>query len=277
MNTNRFRLTRVLQLIRSDLYLNAGAYLLLFAALMLAALIFGSSLLNTCSEAAHDIERDKTLSYSTHFSLFFFFPISLLLFGTIFTSMVYRELNQKNTRQFYLGLPALNIEKWVSKWILSAILFPIVFFLFYQLFAQSLLGIVDRIGYKLIRPKLFDGFVWNCFLTYFILQSLFFWAAISLKRFSYLKLLLGGLLFFLLSSAIYQATLVFLSPEIEKMGSHWWGLLSTSDFFYNNNVQVKSNFLLQTPENLTRYKLIGLVLSMVFLMISFFKLKEQEI
>ena len=86
----------------------------------------------TINTTANGYAREKEL----HIMMF---PQWLLLGGFIVSSLAFYEFIKPTERQFYLQLPASNLEKFVSRWLLTGIVYTIglvAYYWLYSLFAN---------------------------------------------------------------------------------------------------------------------------------------------
>lgn len=117
------------------------------------------------------------------------YPVILYLGGFLFTSLSFHELVADAQRQFYLTLPASNLEKFASKWVVTAIFFPIAYTLLYQVVALGI-GVAAKYysgGYELEQLSLFGDFQRFHIRLFMVFQSVFLLGAVVFQRYSIVK------------------------------------------------------------------------------------------
>lgn len=276
MPNNHFKLYRVGLLIRGDLANTYKRSLLIVAGLLAFNLI---SFLTLAEDSSYTITNPEILPTTMIESVkfhFYFFPISLLLGGFIFTSLSFWELKRKDTRQFFLSLPASNLEKGMSKWIVTGLIFPLIWLLAYQLFAVFANTWMINKGFAMVSLPLSDPWVWLWVMAYISLQSIFFLGAIVFPRISLVKTVLILLALGFIIRLIFLFTLENLFPlfstRSEGMAvSEGWEL-SRNVFFH---VDYVSFWLDKMPAFLLSVLIFGLLPILSY--ISYLKLKEKEL
>ncbi|PHN06509.1 hypothetical protein [Flavilitoribacter nigricans] len=204
-----------------------------------------------------------------------FFPAYLMVGGLIFTSLVFWELRGSASRQFFLALPATNLEKWMSKWVLSALLFPLILTVVYQLFAQYTYQRFLGMGFEMVHLPLSDPWIWQWFFMYVLVQSIFFLGAVWVPRFSLIRtaLMVAGVLG--LCILIYQFGLYTLMPALSEEVRDLAATATTSGFQLCIEPEFQSYLSSQYP---FRFKMIfGLFLFPMAMLISYLKLKEKQL
>lgn len=258
MQNNTLSLKRIGLLIWSDLNITFRRDLLIICGLLAVCFWFFLVVTPDSSmpEYAHPPRLPDYLVGTVKFHLSFF-PITLFAGGFIFTSLSFRELNKKSSRQFFLSLPAANSEKVVSKWLISGLLFPIAWMLVYQLFAFFTYSWVAGDGFMMVHFSILDPLNWIWVGIYALLQSVFFLGAISFPQFSLIKTVLAlfviGLFIWLVYEVTFPASRGFNFIDGEQV-SYWKDQFL--EFFW---------------------KVLAMVLFPILTYVSFLKLKEKEL
>lgn len=122
-----------------------------------------------------------------------FYPIILLGGGFLFTSVAFSELIEDKSRQFYLTLPASNLEKFLSKLLVSSIAYTTFVVVGYFLFSLLVDGLTNYYyNYQFIPFAPFSGEYWLIFKLYLTLQSIFLLGAITFRKYAFFKTMLIG-------------------------------------------------------------------------------------
>jgi hypothetical protein len=184
-----FSLSRLVQLVRNDLERNYRAVLIVSATLALLTVIGPLGLVYT---------RTTTVGFYR-----FFFIGALFAWGTMATSLAFRDLHGRSTNAAFLLLPATAFEK-----MLARLLVGTVFLIVYLLLLTSVLSLlgeslelVGRGGNEWFSP--FDGMAWMLIPHYLIVQSVFFLGAAWFRKMHYVKTLLAVALIVTGLSAVY--------------------------------------------------------------------------
>lgn len=198
----------------------------------------------------------------------------LFLGGVLFTSYVLADLNAQGFRQLFLMLPASSLEKVGAKWVLTGLIFPVLLLFLTWLFVLFSGWVIDRsLGLQLVGMSLFDGYFWRWVGLYMGLQPIFFLGAITFHRFAAVKTFLAMGVAMVFLSIVFSVSLVLLLSEAPYSVSFW-------DWVVFEQVPVSAtadlrNLYAQAPGLKLPYLLI--MLSPLFLLISFHKFKEKEI
>ncbi len=197
------------------------------------------------------------------------YPIILYFGGFLFTSVSFHELVADAQRQFYLTLPASNLEKFASKWVVTAIFFPIAYTLLYQLVALAI-GVVVKAysGYEFEQLALFGDFQRLHIQMYIVIQSAFLIGAVVFQRYSIVKTSFSLML-------VGMSLLAFLYLCVRVLFSEYFNGFE----FAGPGPQPKEGFDLWLTDSLwpvVKYSFY-ILLWPVLLLIGYFKLKEKEV
>lgn len=162
--SNRFNFKRWLQLIHTDLRLQAKTMILIV--LMLAVLI---AILPTRIDSGY-------------------FYILLFSGGFLMTGSAFNDLHDRSRSFTYLLLPATASEKFLARWFETTILY--IFALLILLYMFSWLGVLfSWLIYKIpLSPwNIFNSDLWLTIGRYIILQSVILLGALTFKRYALIK------------------------------------------------------------------------------------------
>ena len=117
-----------------------------------------------------------------------FYPTVLLIGGFVLTSISFNEMIKPESRQFYLGLPASNLEKFLSKWLITWIAYAVGVTLAYWILSLLMIGLSQYFfNFEFERFNLFDEVNWLYFKIYLVAQSFFLLGAIAFRKFTFFK------------------------------------------------------------------------------------------
>lgn len=198
------------------------------------------------------------------------FPTLLLGGGFVFSSMAFNNWVTKPGRQFYLHLPASQLEKFTSKWLVTAIIFPLVIIALYQLIVNFMLSIKYEGGnYFSITPfELFHPDNWILVKVYVVLQTIFLLGAVAFNRYAFLKTL-----FTLFVIGVTLAIFTFICVRL-TFAEYWSGF---EPIGYGPKLNQGFQDWVEGPFTDTIEKLFWWVLGPLALVIGFIKLKEKEV
>ncbi len=197
------------------------------------------------------------------------YPVILFLGGFLFTSVSFQEFVGDAQRQFYLNLPASNLEKFAGKWLITAGVFPIAYTLLYQILSLLIGAWVKHLyNFEFEILPLFGAFQRGYLQLYIVLQSIFLIGAIVFHRYAIVKTSFGLLLIGLALLASFYGCVRLLFPEY-------------FDGFevINPGPQLKEGFndWIAGPFWTALQYAFYLLLWPVMLLIGYFKLKEKEV
>ncbi|MBR9921081.1 MAG: hypothetical protein GYB31_09595 [Bacteroidetes bacterium] len=124
------------------------------------------------------------------------FGLNLLIGGFLFSSYAFNNMSTDAGKQFYLSLPASNLEKFLSKYLITAILFPLVLWLSYWLFSRVADTLFfERKGLEMLSFELFGYTTWLVIKIYFVLQGIFLLGSIVFIKLAIVKISLATSLY----------------------------------------------------------------------------------
>ena len=272
MQTNSFSINRLLLLLKYDLFGVGKRFWLIFGALIL---MLGLSI-NTVNSNLKYASRDDWTSiavkpYLYFDAVFMMFPISHLVVGMLFTSIMFFQFSNKEEKQIYLSLPATVFEKWLSKWVITALFFPIVFLFVFLIGIEGIM-MYNEVSLFSVRDSgmLIGNHIFQAVKWYWILHAMFFLGGLSFNKWAGVKT------FFVIMFALLVLTFTARTSFFLFFGD--W--LPFSDF---SNLLIASNFSRIVIGDLNLEKLnsiiyiISILAAVVFLITSYFKLKEKEV
>ncbi|MFO7977594.1 MAG: hypothetical protein R6U64_02965 [Bacteroidales bacterium] len=253
MNTSSFfSLQRFFLVLRRDMVLNQKTLLIGLAAM--SGLLLVQSVIQTyASGGVFSLE-----AFSGSGITYFF------VFGYVVASMVFKELHVPARSQFFLTLPASNLEKVAAAWVVSAPLYVVGVFL-----ALTLISLLAA----LLNALLFGSalLVFNPFTTmnlyaagvFLVTHSIFFLGAVYFRKNNFLKTILS---LFVISVAI--------SMLAGLMGYLFFG---TTSFTINEQTTIGTpDFITEFLPTMAKIVFWGIV-GPFFLIVSYFRFKEREV
>ena len=274
-----FSVKRLIQLIREDLIRKRWPITLVLLSAFIVSTIYFFMVSNGMKGAILEENgfQDRFVQlYKFHI---YVFPWALVFTGIIYSSLAFLELSTKETKIFFLTLPATNFEKWLSKWLHTAILFPLVFVLLYQLFILWTYNYLAETGITLVWRSLTDPIVgWSVFY-YIVLQSIFFLGAVSMPKYSFVKTVVVMVLVLLGLNYLYMFIYQWLVPELSLSDLGFPGLVHVNEALDEYELRF-SNGLQELWENRTLFWPIHLFAMSCFpllLLASYFKLTEKKV
>ncbi len=200
-----------------------------------------------------------------------FFGFAILFIGFMFTSVLFNELNREHERQFYLTLPASNLEKFTTKWIESIILFPIVFVALYALFFM----IIKPIIMATMGCTLPDFSPSNTMILFFIklyisLSGIFLLGAVVFGNFSAVKTIAS----IAVLGAIFGLIVFIFFRVIFYDFFHGWEIHPPHDG--REPAPWIQDFMSKRMPTILEY-LMWLAIPLFTWVVAYFKLKEKEV
>lgn len=184
--------------------------------------------------------------------------------GYIFASTIFNELHTPSRGQFYLTLPASNLEKLTAAWLISAPMFVLVAFIalmFFSLVASSLGALFFGSQLGIFNP--FTATHFHSAGVFLVTHSIFFLGAIYFRKLNFLKTIL----------ALF----------IVMMAISLWGVILGYLFFGTAGLQFGESTTLGSPSFFTEFlpqmsKIVFWgVVGPFFLIVSYFRFKEREV
>lgn len=259
MNTHLiFNPARAWQLLSNDFQINYKRILIgagaLFGILLLIGFVFGSD----GGSNAPDF----------HYSLF---PFSFIAIGLVLTSFSFREMNSPHERQFYLSLPATNLEKFLVRWFEMVVLYPLFYIVLYYIFSLIFNTLTARYFgsiYDAFQPFSINVYVF--FRVFLIAHSIFFLGAIAFQKYNFFKTAFFSFGLFILSVLIF--VVLFRITFASFFGE---GLFSEPVVEANINDSFK-NFIETTVIPVSEF-LVHWILPLFLWFVAYLKLTEKEL
>lgn len=198
------------------------------------------------------------------------FGMMLMIGGLVFTSMIFNELTEPQSRQFYLTVPASHLEKFVSKLLITTIgfiLFTTFSYWFFSVFNSMLARVIGGYSIGVFNP--FKSQNIDLIQIYLVIQSVFLLGAITFRRYSFLKTGLALLTIGTGLATVWGSAFAAIFYDFFKDGDFNFSV-SGENIFYN--MEERMSFF----GNLLYY-LFWLALAPIMWAISYFKLTEKEV
>lgn len=174
---NIFNRNRFFVLIRNDLF--TGYRNLLIAGGAIAGALLTIYLLTTWNNSNSDFHRT-------------FFPMVIFFGGYLMTSMIFKDMHEKQRNYIYLTLPASTLEKFLSRLLLTSVGFVAIVMALYYLFSWIAAGlsllIFDR-SLPAFQP--FTRETMTALGVYLVTQSVFLFAAVYFRSHAFFKTILS--------------------------------------------------------------------------------------
>lgn len=174
---NIFDRNRFFILMRNDLF--TGYRNLLIAGGAIAGALLSIYLLTTWNNSNSDFHRT-------------FFPMIIFFGGYLMTSMIYKDIHEKQRNYIYLTLPASTLEKFLSRLLLTSVGFVAIVLVVYYLFSWIAAGlsllIFDR-SLPAFQP--FTRETMTALGVYIVTQSIFLFAAVYFRSHAFFKTILS--------------------------------------------------------------------------------------
>lgn len=237
-----FSLDRVIQLIKRDILINSKVFSLLIGFLfLLGPLIMFISTEEYCN-TEHNINIIEVLLFSIVF-----------LSGVILSASIFTEFRSPASRSHYLNLPANHFEKWLSKWLICIPIHlcvsTIIFIISYVIMGVAINKVWPECTFaQLSFINIFE--LSYLIKQYFILQSFCFLMGIIYNKYALIK------------SLATTAFLIFLFSMI---------VLYILRVINGDDPDTQTNISLIIFNNL------AYLLTPVFWLASYYKLKEKQL
>jgi hypothetical protein len=121
-----------------------------------------------------------------------FYPLILLIGGTVTSSMVFNDLHQWPKNMHYLMTPASMFEKWLVKLLFVTVFYIVMSALLYFLFSLLSIAITLPIfgrAHPIFNP--FHPLIVKVAGLYFMIHSVFFFGSVYFKKYALVKTLLS--------------------------------------------------------------------------------------
>ncbi len=262
-DTLQFNFSRFLLLLKNDLRLNHRGIFYVALGTLAVLLFIGFVAAYDGSEAP-----DEDFFYSLY-------AFTLLIGGSLYTSVAFRELNKPPTAHLYLTTPASTLEKFTAKWLLTTFGFLIAHLLVFSLFVAIVNGIEVMTAETETTLSNFNVFadspVTLLMKIYIAGQSIYLLGAIAFKKYEFFKTMIAW--------TVFQLALLFVTVILFRLVFH--------DFFDGmtfgpeqvHGVRTGEDFgnFMQTNFSLIAHALFLFILPGIVWAAAFFKLKEKEI
>lgn len=206
---NTFDFTRLIQLMKADLWLQRKTILIVAVTLLVVLALLPFTFANT--GAAY---------------------LGILYIGCfVITSLAFKDLHDRDKAHTYLLLPCSHLEKFISKWFLTSIAYIVAtLILFYGfLFLSAAINKAMYGGGIYILGPIQPGFI-TSMTKYVALQSIILLGATIFKRNVLLKTILvvaGVLLTINLLKVLFAGSLIAaISNPINTVGPMFWVVLA---------------------------------------------------
>lgn len=258
---NTFSFHRLGLLIRKQWYDNARLYLLSSLALFgVMALVFFLWVIS---------DENPFQPYHEE-NTFIIYIIGLYITGLIFSGLTFSQLSDKAKGIYWLSIPATHLEKLLCGIFYSTVLFTLVYTTCFYIIQPLTLWFIELLGKEVVRLERYPNFLLQSFYVYFSCQALFMLGSVYFGRHAIIKTILASLLFFTaVSLFMHGVNRLFFPGE----GVRWMDFVTLQDQT-KNPVQVYAlpYYLHDFLINFIRYGFAP-----VFLVVTYFRLKEKEI
>jgi len=206
------------------------------------------------------------------------FPQWLLIGGFIISSLAFYEFIKPTERQFYLQLPASNLEKFVSRWLLTGITYTVGLVLFYWLYSQF----ANWIGLTFYDHQ-FDAFTpfrgnnLIAIKSYLAAHTIFLAGAATFKRFAFFKTLFVAIILAAIVALFSLTSFRIIMADLFDGLYHFRPELMIDGKMVP--VEPSRAFVASIKEFVPKYtKFMGFIVApIIMLFIGYFKLKETEL
>ena len=201
-----------------------------------------------------------------------FFVFVFLLAGSIFTSIIFKELGNKKKAIPMLTIPASHLEKYLIAWVYTLFIFPLLFVPSFYLIAMLVNQLASlKFGTEPTQLlNLFEssknGYMVFCF--YGVVHAIALWGSIFFEKNHFIKTAFVFLLGIFLISLFNQELLRLLITQDITSASPFSGI-----YMVTEGVNLK--VVLHGQETISF--LVMLTVVMLVWLSSFYKLKEKEV
>ncbi len=255
-----FDINRSLALLRLNLNLNRKSFLLTLLGFF--GFVFITSFF---------VARSAPLMLNkVHLGFYF-----VLLYGgaALMAGSAFRVLNRPDKSIAYLSLPASVFEKYLIPWLLTGILWAIVSIVSYIAFTLLINGLwsgVMQIPFEAFNPFSYSlglSTIFEAYMAYFLVHSLFFLGAAAFRKNAIPKTLLAGF--------ILQSGFTFLNFFLMLILFGNFRGIDQQMQLVEGNREGMVYFFQEVLPLLVKY-LFAFVIPVIFYISAFFKLKERE-
>ena len=225
----------------------------------------------TINTTANGYAREKEL----HIMMF---PQWLLLGGFIVSSLAFYEFIKPTERQFYLQLPASNLEKFVSRWLLTGIVYTIglvAYYWLYSLFANWIGISFYEHQFDAFTP--FRGNILIAIKSYLAAHTIFLAGAAAFKRFAFFKTLFAAIVLAAIVALCGLTSFRIIFADLFDGLFHFRPEMMIDGKMVP--VEPSRKFVATIKEFVPKYaKFMGFIIApIIMLFIGYFKLKETEL
>lgn len=146
------------------------------------------------------------------------FIIGLFIGGGIFTNSMFHELSSSSSSIWLLGLPAKHSEKVVASIIVSTVFFLIVYLAIFYLVDVLYLLKTDQLEMKYLLNPIQDNF-YIFFFWYLLYNGAILLGRVVFGKYSLVKTILAGILFFIAFNYLNNLILELLIPNMKVTSS----------------------------------------------------------
>ncbi len=202
----------------------------------------------------------------------------LLVGGFIVSSLAFYEFIKPTERQFYLQLPASNLEKYVSRWLLTGFVYTTGLVIYYWLFSQF----ANWVGmafynhqFEPFTPFREDSLI--AIKAYLAAHTIFLAGAATFKRFAFFKTLFGAIILLAIIALCSLASFRIIFADLFEGLYHFRPEMMIDGKMVP--VEPSRAFVASIKEFVPKYaKFMGFIIApTVMLFIGYFKLKETEL
>lgn len=204
----------------------------------------------------------------------YMYPSLLLLGGFILTSISFNEMINPESRQFYLSLPASNLEKFLSRWLISWIGYAVIVTLGYWVMTLLIMGLTQFFHDYTFPPfNLFEEENWMYFKIYLVVQSIFLLGAVAFRKFAFFKTVLA--FYAILLVFAFACFIVFKLVLIDYQEGFFEGDLRSSEGHRMTVTKDFQNFVEKPLATILEY-CFWFLLAPALWVAAYFKWTEQE-
>ena len=211
-------------------------------------------------------------------TIYGFYIFFLILFGTVFTSLFFKNWNHTSRTTFLLNLPSTALEKIVLVQFYTVVLYIPVFTILFcgtnlALYEHSNPGMSFLITELAGKQSVVFAFFTSVLVPYIFLQSFFLLINIWIKKSQYVIALVFILVILLTNYFFMFSYMKWLTSGVSSVAGSTLMLFPTRVLFigggHYQEMTSKLIFNIST--------MVCLIMTMLFYMASYFKLKEKEI
>ena len=252
-NINGFNILRIFQIINRQLVMGMKPWIIGIAAG--AGFLLGIYLLQILTlHGIFNLDAFTNLGF-----------VILFVGGFIFTSNIFNELQSPVKSHFYLTLPARAEEKLIAAWLMSSLLYVIASLIVLFLVSLILSGVlVIFYGGKMLLFNPLTEYVLTTAGVYMVLQTIFLLGSVYFRKFNFLKTLLTIFIVYMIIF-VWVIMMAFLIIRPQDM------MFGIDGSMFQGNIVLAENFSTMMSV------LFWYVLGPLFLVVSYFRLKERQV